>query len=73
MIIDCYKISDLMSKKHPQKKETLILTFSEPFFSIVAVFVLKMALVFFAQAKKSALPLSFVGPPITNHIAARRE
>ena len=35
-----------MSKKHPQKKETLILTFSEPFFGIVAVFVLKMALVF---------------------------
>ena len=38
-----------MSKKHPQKKETLILTFSEPFFSIVAVFVLKMALVFFLR------------------------
>lgn len=49
-----------MSKKHPQKKETLILTFSEPFFSIVAVFVLKMALVFFAQSKKSALPDSLL-------------
>ena len=49
-----------MSKKHPQKKETLILTFSEPFFGIAAVFVLKMALVFFAQAKKSALPDSLL-------------
>lgn len=49
-----------MSKKHPQKKETLILTFSEPFFGIVAVFVLKMALVFFAQSKKSALPDSLL-------------
>ena len=49
-----------MSKKHPQKKETLILTFSEPFFSIVAVFVLKMALVFFAQSKKAALPDSLL-------------
>lgn len=49
-----------MSKKHPQKKETLILTFSEPFFSIVAVFVLKMALVFLRNPKKSALPDSLL-------------
>ena len=40
-----------MSKKHPQKKETLILTFSEPFFGIVAAFVLKMALVFLCKPR----------------------
>ena len=40
-----------MSKKHPQKKETLILTFSEPSFGIVAVFVLKMALVFLRKPR----------------------
>ena len=49
MIIDCYKISDLKSKKHPQKKETLILTFPKRFRLFGELFMLKKGSCFFTD------------------------